>query len=164
MPAPPLILQANGQQFSVALTPHPDGSYAGVIDGQAVTFRAERLLDGGWLLTLDDSRLTGYTAAQGHERWVYVGGQHFTFAVTDARASRRRQPSSAGDLTAQMPGKVIAVRVREGETVERGHTLVVLEAMKMEIRVSAPGDGRVQRVLVRVGDVVERGQRLLEMA
>ncbi|MBL8165981.1 MAG: acetyl-CoA carboxylase biotin carboxyl carrier protein subunit, partial [Anaerolineae bacterium] len=47
--------------------------------------------------------------------------------------------------------------------VTRGQALVVLEAMKMEIRASAPGDGRVKRLLVKAGDVVERGQPLLEI-
>jgi biotin carboxyl carrier protein len=55
------------------------------------------------------------------------------------------------------------VLVAEGDTVQRGQTLVILEAMKMEIRVAAPGDGQVRRLLVRQGDVVERGQRLVEI-
>jgi biotin carboxyl carrier protein len=48
--------------------------------------------------------------------------------------------------------------------VARGDTLVVLEAMKMEIRVTAPHEGRVSRLLCAPGDVVERGQPLVELA
>jgi biotin carboxyl carrier protein len=61
-----------------------------------------------------------------------------------------------------MPGQVVDVLVAEGETVTRGQTLVILEAMKMEIRAAAPADGRVKRLLVGKGDVVERGQHLVE--
>jgi biotin carboxyl carrier protein len=104
-----------------------------------------------------------YTAAQGDKRFVSLGGQDYTLTVPDARTSRRRTAGSSGDLTAQMPGQVVTVLVNEGDAVERGQTLVILEAMKMEIRVSAPGGGRVKRLLVQTGQVVERGQLLLEI-
>jgi biotin carboxyl carrier protein len=63
-----------------------------------------------------------------------------------------------------MPGQVIAVPVAAGDAVSRGQTLIVLEAMKMELRVAAPHDGTVEKVLVSVGEVVERGQPLAEVA
>ncbi|MBC7812830.1 MAG: acetyl-CoA carboxylase biotin carboxyl carrier protein subunit, partial [Burkholderiales bacterium] len=93
------------------------------------------------------------------------GGNHtFTAANPAARSRPRGRSSAGGDLTAQMPGLVREVLVSEGDTVERGQTLLILEAMKMEIRVSAPTDGVVKRLLVAVGDVVERGQRLAELS
>jgi biotin carboxyl carrier protein len=51
----------------------------------------------------------------------------------------------------------------EGEAVTRGQTLLLLEAMKMELRVTAPADGRVWRVHCATGQVVERGQLLIEL-
>ena len=62
-----------------------------------------------------------------------------------------------------MPGQVISVAVKDGDLVTKGQTLVVLEAMKMELRVQAPYAGRVQHVLVKTGQVVERGQQLVEV-
>jgi biotin carboxyl carrier protein len=62
-----------------------------------------------------------------------------------------------------MPGQVVNVLVSEGDSVERGQTLLVLEAMKMEIRVAAPAAGRVKRLLTEKGQIVERGQRLAEI-
>ena len=47
--------------------------------------------------------------------------------------------------------------------VQRGQPLIVLEAMKMEIKIAAPHDGRVAKVLVKPGQVVDRGQGLIEM-
>jgi biotin carboxyl carrier protein len=55
------------------------------------------------------------------------------------------------------------VLVQAGETVTRGQTLLLLEAMKMEIRVTAPADGQVRQVLVEAGAVLDRGQRLVEL-
>lgn len=119
--------------------------------------------DGGLRLTLDGERFTVYTAAQGNNRHVSVGGNSYTLTVPDARTARRRGASAGGDLTAQMPGQIVSVLVAEGDIVTRGQPLVILEAMKMEIRATAPSDGQVKRLLVQKGDVVERGQRLVEI-
>ena len=63
-----------------------------------------------------------------------------------------------------MPGQVRAVLVKEGESVEKGQTLALLEAIKMEIRVAAPHAGKVEKVLIEEGQVVERGQRLFDLS
>jgi len=62
-----------------------------------------------------------------------------------------------------MPAQVRAVQVAEGERVEKGATLLLLEAMKMEIRVRAPAAGRVARLLAAEGQAVEKDQLLVEM-
>jgi len=56
-----------------------------------------------------------------------------------------------------------AVNVSEGESVTKGQTLLVLEAMKMEIRVQAPVDGVVKKLFVKQGQTVEREQMLIEI-
>ena len=73
-------------------------------------------------------------------------------------------PGDAGDeggFIARMPGKVLELRVGEGDVVRKGDTLVVLEAMKMEHPMRAPTDGRVAEIRVAVGDQVEAGAILL---
>ena len=62
-----------------------------------------------------------------------------------------------------MDGLVTSVLAREGDQVRAGTPLVVLEAMKMEIRLVAPFAGRVKRVTCAPGDVVERGRVLVEL-
>ncbi|MCB0002281.1 MAG: acetyl-CoA carboxylase biotin carboxyl carrier protein subunit, partial [Anaerolineae bacterium] len=56
------------------------------------------------------------------------------------------------------------VLVSAGDAVERGETLVLLEAMKMELRITAPAGGTVTGVRCKAGDVVDRGQVLVEIA
>jgi biotin carboxyl carrier protein len=63
-----------------------------------------------------------------------------------------------------MPGQVTRVLIAEGDPVQRGQPLIILEAMKMEIKIAAPHDGRVAKVLVKPGQVVERGQALIEIS
>ena len=155
----------NGTVYRLELEPQSDGGWQVTINGRAFSARAAPLAEGGWLLTLDSGQTLAYAARQGAARHAWAGGESFALTAVEARAARRRSVSAgAGDLTAQMPGQVAAVLVEAGEAVARGQTLVVLEAMKMEIRVSAPADGVVSRLLVRPGDVVERGQRLVEIA
>jgi biotin carboxyl carrier protein len=62
-----------------------------------------------------------------------------------------------------MPGQVRAVNVSEGDTVTKSQTLLVIEAMKMEIRIHAPRDGKVKKLFVQQGQTVERDQVLVEI-
>lgn len=155
--------QYHDQGYTVELQANADGSYTAVVNGCSYAVQAVPIADGGLRLTLNGERFTVYTAAQGNQRHVSVGGNSYTLTVPDARTARRRGASAGGDLTAQMPGQIVAVLVAEGDMVTRGQPLVILEAMKMEIRATAPSDGQVKRLLVQKGDVVERGQRLVEI-
>ena len=67
----------------------------------------------------------------------------------------------SGGLVAPMPGSVLAAEVRTGDKVARGDLLFILEAMKMEHRITAPVDGTIAEINVQVGDQVENGQRLV---
>ncbi len=62
-----------------------------------------------------------------------------------------------------MPGRIVRVNVSGGESVERGHALVVLESMKMENTVASPRDGVVKTVYVSADDSVQHGQSLVEL-
>jgi 3-methylcrotonyl-CoA carboxylase alpha subunit len=115
-------------------------------------------------LMVNGARRTAYLAREGSTRYVAVDGDVFELKKPDVRRAHRKGPHGENNLTASMPGQVTKVLVGEGDPVQRGQPLIVLEAMKMEIKLAAPHDGRVTKVLVRQGQVVERGQRLIEMA
>jgi biotin carboxyl carrier protein len=65
------------------------------------------------------------------------------------------------NITVPMPGKVVAVLVAEGDPVEKGQGLVIVEAMKMENEVRSPIAGAVKEIKVKPGDTVEGGTVLL---
>jgi len=93
-------------------------------------------------------------------------GRTFRFRVRDPRApklSRRRslEDASRGELHAPMPGLVVQVLTHEGEEVEAGRPVVVVEAMKMQNALVAPLTGRVRSIPVTPGTAVETGQLLL---
>jgi len=75
--------------------------------------------------------------------------------------SASAEPVSEGAILAPMPGKIMAVRVKEGDIVSKGDILVILEAMKMENEVIAQRDGIVKEVKVKVGDSVDKGTVLM---
>lgn len=72
-----------------------------------------------------------------------------------------QQPRQAGAVTSPMAGAIKGVLVKPGDSVTKGQSLVVLEAMKMENQITAPTDGTVKSVDVKEGDAVQEGHVLL---
>ena len=114
------------------------------------------------------SALTMRSAGRG--QWsVELGGDRWDVEVVDERtrhirsltagAERRRGPVI---LRAPMPGLVVRVLVEPGQEVASGAGLVVLEAMKMENELKAPGAGKVGAIRAEAGQAVEKGQVLVE--
>ena len=77
--------------------------------------------------------------------------------------SVRLKPSAPGDVAAPMPGRVTAILVGVGDTVAKGQTVLVVEAMKMETQIHAPIAGKVTAVLVAAGDAVNPDETLLRI-
>lgn len=67
------------------------------------------------------------------------------------------------DIKAPMPGLILSVNVEEGQKVNEGDTLLILEAMKMENAISAPKDGFIKLVNAKNGNTVEKGELMIEM-
>lgn len=152
-----------GETHSIRLEKQPDGSYVAMIGETAFSFKASQLKDGTWLIDHDNQRTAVYTARAGDERYVQVDGEQYALTVANLRRRGSQAGGTPDDLVSEMPGQVIDVRVSEGDSVQAGDVIVVLEAMKMEIRMTAPHDGIVAKLLVAQGDVVDRGQLLAEV-
>lgn len=70
--------------------------------------------------------------------------------------------SKINNIKAPMPGLIIDLKIKAGDTVNAGDALLILEAMKMENILKSPGGGVVRTVKVKKGDSVEKGQILIE--
>ncbi len=101
---------------------------------------------------------------------VSMVGTTRSVTVEDERARRLREVVSDGEsaitggtVRAPMPGLVLRVEVEEGQSIDVGTGLVVLEAMKMENEIKSPAGGRVSSIQVTAGQAVEKGAVLVEV-
>ena len=96
---------------------------------------------------------------------VFVGGRRYGVSIEDSRSwqgRKRRESSQAGPqrLTASMPGKVVRVLAEEGQAIEAGQGIVVIEAMKMQNEIKSPRPGVLQKITAREGVNVNPGEVL----
>ncbi len=92
---------------------------------------------------------------------VVIDGANHPFALIDPLLPPHAEAIGGGRVMAPIPGRVTAVLVAAGDGVARGQALVVLEAMKMELTLSAAADGVVDDVRCAVGDMVSEGVDLV---
>lgn len=160
----------NNEVYTILLDPQPNGTYWAQIGEQEYEVEVQRQYSGEIVLLINGKPLRAYLATKSatanlpEMHYVNLAGvQTYELAKHERSARRRSAGGGGGSLSAQMPGQVMDVLVEAGETVEKGQTLLLMEAMKMEIRVAAPFDGNVVRVLVEKGATVDRGQQLVEI-
>lgn len=162
----------NDAVHTIRLEPQPDGSFIAYLHDQAVAVSVTVEADGALNVLIDGRRVrayanAGHTDTRGarHHHVALLGGRPLSYELKTAlNGSRRRGArAGAGSLDAPMPGQVIEVLVTEGDHVAQGDPLLILEAMKMEIRVTAPHDGTVTHLNVAAGDTVDRGESLAQV-
>ena len=122
-----------------------------------------RALGGGWYLIRDGERQTRVAiASDANVTWVHVDGIVSTDrARTETRSRRGGHREST--VMSPMPATVVAINAAPGQAVNEGDTLIVLEAMKMELPIKAPRHGVVKTVNCAKGDLVQPGVNLLEL-
>ena len=115
-----------------------------------------------YLLTEGDTQTRVAVATSGNATWVFVDGH--VWQIESAGGERARK-KSGGDKTVMspMPATVVAINTEPGKTVAEGDTLIVLEAMKMELPIRAPRSGIVKAVHCAKGELVQPGVNLLEI-
>ena len=158
--------QPDGGDIALHLIPERAGAFAVAFDDESRTYAVRVRAQGGPDITLEiDGHVLRATAmeAQPEEWWAHV--------VSETLCLTRRSPlplpgasrASNDALTAPMPGQVIGVLVREGQTVVAGDPLMILEAMKMEHTIRAPHDGVVSTIHYQPGDQVRAAAVLLDV-
>jgi biotin carboxyl carrier protein len=158
--------------------------YDVIIDGKSYRLELERA-DGRWACRLDGREIEvdavlarpdvlslriGNKAYEiksehvGNDWHVWVGSVRFASEVRDPRSLRNRaravDEQGPRKLTAPMPGKVVRVLVKEGDLVEAGAGVLVVEAMKMQNEIKSPKKGTIQKMLAAEGIAVNAGDVL----
>jgi 3-methylcrotonyl-CoA carboxylase alpha subunit len=129
-----------------------------------VTATGTLCADGTLDAELDGVRVRALAVAVGPVLHVVLDGTVWRFVEPDPAAQAEGGAHGASAVLAPMPGKVVQVLAAEGARVRRGAPVVVLEAMKMEHALAAPGDLVVTKVACRPGDQVAEGAVLVSFA
>lgn len=121
-------------------------------------------------LILDGKSYEAYICPEGETWQVLLIGQQYEVKVEEEREKRLKRPVNAAPaesgefhLKAPMPGLIVVVPVKEGQEIQKGQVLVILESMKMQNELRSPRAGKVERIRVGAGDSVEQKQTLLSI-
>jgi 3-methylcrotonyl-CoA carboxylase alpha subunit len=122
----------------------------------------ERFEDGAWLEIAGQKRVIRF-AKDAETLTLFHNGRNLVFHLPDALTGGHGSEIADDELIAPMPGLVKLVRVGAGEAVSKGQPLVVMEAMKMELTLSASREGTVASVHVTEGTQVSEGTVLVTL-
>lgn len=154
----------DGKTYRIDVT-NEGGSLLVTLDGTPVKVDSRWFSESELSLIIDGRSLVAVIGRAGKKKTITIGEEHYVLEEVggEDEVARVREESAHEALASPMPGKVIRIRVREGELVKKGTSLVIVEAMKMENEIRASRNSLVKKVLVREGDVVEAGALLVDL-
>lgn len=160
-------VKVNEKTFEI--TPQENGF---LVDGQQVNWDIQKISDGYFHILYNNKsyRAEVVKADPATKTFSFkINGKIYSTEVKDKfdllLEKMGMNNSSAGKINlvkAPMPGLIIDLKIKPGDTVNSGDPLLILEAMKMENIIKASGEGTVKNVKVKKGDSVEKGQVLIE--
>ena len=142
-----------------------------IIDDKPFTIDFQAVSDQPVYSMLIDGQSYEAFVYPGEDSWqIILHGDQYAALVEDERERRLRSAGAGGiiegvefHLKAPMPGLVVVIPVFEGQIVNKGDVLVILESMKMQNELRSPRGGTVARVKVKPGDSVEQRQTILSV-
>ena len=135
------------------------------IDGRAVEADAIEVAPGVYSILIAGVSFEVRVEPNATSLRITVAGREYAARIRDPRQWRRNRGAAieaegSQRVIAPMPGKVVRVLVKAGETVEAGKGILVVEAMKMQNEVRSPKSGKIERLLVSEGQAVSAGEVL----
>lgn len=93
-----------------------------------------------------------------------IGGMYFKTLITNTYKNRQRYEEDNPKLIkAFIPGTIVKIQIKAGNSVKNGQELLILEAMKMRNVIAAPFDGKIKHLWVKVNESVTKNQLMIEM-
>ena len=159
--------ESQGKIFEITIERDEGGYRAHFGEGEPISFEILEDQPGALTLRIGTQPVTVYWASEPDttrgRRWLSVGGCAYQLDRPVSARRRQAEQAAGNNLRAPMPAQVRSIEVVPGAYVHKGQTLLVLEAMKMEMRVQAPHAARIARIAVSPGDRVNRDQVLVEL-
>jgi biotin carboxyl carrier protein len=163
----PFVAQLGEHTYTVEIEETDKSVYRVSVDGNEFLVDGKKTGRTNYSLIVDNRSFEVEVDNTGDEYRVLVDGRNYRVHLVDERRLRVGGAQSGLELQGRqnvsvpMPGKIIAVLVSEGDTVEKGQGLVIVEAMKMENEVRSPIGGEVKEIKIKPGDTVEGGAVLI---
>lgn len=140
-----------------------------LINDQSIQYQIERLDENRIKIYLDQKIYEAkLISKEDNELHLFVNNQPYTVKINDhidqileELGMTSLSVAKVSDIKAPMPGTILSIAVKAGDTVEKGTPLLILEAMKMENVIKSPGDGTVRSISVTQGDNVEKNELLI---
>src|SRR5690242_11573995 len=161
------IAKLGDQSYTVEIEENGKSVYRVSVDGNEFLVDGKKTGRTNYSLIVDSRSFEIEVDNTDDEYRVLVDGRNYRIHLVDERRMRVGGTQSGVELQGRqmvsvpMPGKIIAVLVAEGDSVEKGQGLVIVEAMKMENEVRSPVTGVVREIKVKPGDTVEAAAVLL---
>jgi len=145
-----------------------DGEYRINLGDREYVVDASPVSDNCLSLLADGKAFTVYFAEAEGKRYFSIGGEQFCIQEAKSESITASGADSAAVAEAPvaaspMPGKVVKLLVKEGDVVQKGQGLVIVEAMKMENEIKSPVKGKVEKINFKPGDLVDAAQPILEI-
>ncbi|MBW2281157.1 MAG: ATP-grasp domain-containing protein [Deltaproteobacteria bacterium] len=163
MPREQVGFRSGDEELTVHYRSRRDGGFDAEIDGIDHDVRVGERTADGLSLEIDGRRIFATLTRDG-DRWLVHGPAGDLELLQLPRFPAPGGEGDTGGLRAPMPGKVLSTHVSAGDSVEAGQLLLVLEAMKMEHRITAPRDAEVVELRVAEGDQVANGELLVVLS
>jgi len=152
-------VRLKGAKAEYPVRVHPDGEGSFRMDLKAESFEVRRGTAG--LLVIDGVARRVPVAFAVDAFTAIVDGTNWSVSVIDPLAPTAAEGAGGDRLLAPMPGMVILVSAEPGATVKRGDVMLIIEAMKTQMRLVAPRDAVVESVRARVGEQIQDGAELV---
>jgi biotin carboxyl carrier protein len=156
-------VKVNDRETDVIVNQTGDGEYSVTFEGNTFKVNSLQLTNGFFNMLIN---------GESHNSFIYgntlhLDGEQFSAVAEDPLKKELLKSSgistNEGTIVASMPGNVVKILVKEGELVEVGQGVIVLEAMKMENELEAPKSGKVKKIFVAEKKPVEGGTILVEI-
>lgn len=138
-------------------------NYYIMYDNTEYTVEAEEIKPGQLKIKLGDRVIKSVITEGDKEKFIFVDGDVFKVKPVELTGMKKTKKKTEGDLNSPISGKVVNVKVKNGDRVKKGDILMVIEAMKMEYLIRAPYDGKVKKVNFKEKDQIEIGQNTVEL-
>ena len=135
----------------------------GDAEEREVEVTAKVLGSGQFQFALENIIYKCSVAKDGSVRFIHLDGEDYELTRIVGTDQEFEEPIDEGSLTSPMPGRIVKVLVEIGDSISKGQDLIVIEAMKMENRISAPYAGIVKEIFFVEGDQIEANAALLEL-